>query len=132
LEGIPLSVCHHRHSPKIDLEGMGNEYLRDVLGAVALRFFEDSAMAWQRYDAHRQHLARLDGLCMELCDRSSMGLAHSLSTAVIGLRVRLEGWDRGAMEDALRLLESRRRHFLNGITPHQLPSNPESGRRGKL
>lgn len=108
LEGISLSLWHCREKLGLNLERIGSDYLRDVLGAVTVRYIQSPTAAWNRLFEHRQHVERLLNLTAltnrEFC--SPIGI--SLMTMLEGVDEELSQWAPGELDQHLRLFLERR------------------------
>lgn len=114
LKGIPVGLYHNRESMgKPDLSRLSQEYLRDTLGAVAVRSLDSLPAAMKRLEEHKAHVQRLREIASAFSHNFPCALALELMNALSSVQQELDKWGGEALSQVLSALKERYLSFLN-------------------
>ena len=113
LSGIPLGLYHFREQHQApNFTNLKFEYLRDALGAVAVRFIDNEETAFERLRQHREHIDRLTSLVKTLRQNYHSVLADELLLTLAEIQHELSEWEGKEISISLSALKNKYYSFL--------------------
>jgi hypothetical protein len=113
ISGIPLGLFHFREQQQApNFTKLKLEYLRDTLGAVAVRFLDKEETAFERLLQHREHIDRLSTLVTILKQIYRSALADELLITLEEIRHELSEWQEEELSISLVALKNKYYGFL--------------------
>ena len=114
LSGIALGLYHYRErNQNPDFLKIKLEYLRDALGAIAVRFLEDEVAAFDRLIQHQLHIDRLIALAEKLNKNFNSSLTEDLIIVLGETKKELSIWETEELKSSLSMLRKRYDYLLD-------------------
>lgn len=95
ISGIPMSLFHFRDQNLLpDFTKLKLEYLRDALGAIAVRFLDKEEVAFKRLGEHKAHIDRIIALVKHINESIESLISVELLKTLHEIRNELELWNK--------------------------------------